>query len=190
MSNEGPTASDGPSRPPYAVRRLEAAEKFEVVDRIERLHSINLSLTAWSEIARFTERGEEVEGGTAGRNDHEGIHNALHYYLALQIARPLLMISDDEGENLEVPSEVILRDRNGKNIALMHLTEKFRIDAGSLKPIAARHHELVPLITEYLLHDCGLAIAGDIEIVNVEKTKTPFPPVQKESERADERSAD
>lgn len=188
MTDKGPATSVGSLRPAFTARCLKTAERFGVVDRIESLPSINLSLTVWSEIARLTARGEEADRGFAGRNDYEEILDVLRSGNAFPMARPLLMISDDDGENLEAPCEVILRDRDGKNIALMHLTEKFKIDIESLKLFSALNEELAALIREYILFGCDLAIAGDIEVVNVEKATLSSPPVARESGQAGKRS--
>ena len=188
MINNEPTVSAGSLRSAYTVRCLEKVERYGVVDRIERLPSIDLSPTAWSEIARLTARREEVDRGFAARKDYEETVNALRSGNVFTVAPPLILISEDEGENLKVPCEVILRDRNGKNIALMHVTEKFSIDIGSLELITARNEELVSLIREYLLFGYDLAIAGDIEVVNVERAALSSPPVAGESEQAGKRS--
>ena len=87
-----------------------------------------------------------------------------------------------------MPCEVILRDRNGKNIALMHVTEKFSIDIGSLELITARNEELAPLIREYLLYGNDLAIAGEIEVVSVESAALSSLPVAREFEQVGKRS--
>ncbi len=188
MINMRPATSLSPLRSAYTVRRLEAAQKFGVVDRIERLPSINLSLTVWSEISKLMLAGEDAIHGFSGGEDYEDALNVLLSGNPVQMIRPLLMISDDEGEDLNVRTEVILRDLDGKNIALMHLTEKFRIDIEPLKLIAPRDEELVPLIREYLLYGYDLAIAGDIDVVTVEKDALSALPVAGESEQAAKRS--
>ena len=164
MINNEPTVSAGSLRSAYTVRCLEKVERYGVVDRIERLPSIDLSPTAWSEIARLTARREEVDRGFAARKDYEETVNALRSGNVFTVAPQLILISEDEGENLKVPCEVILRDRNGKNIALMHVTEKFSIDIGSLELITARNEELVSLIREYLLFGYDLAIAAILRL--------------------------
>jgi ATP sulfurylase len=148
---------------------MEREERFSIIDRIDKMPSVNLSPSLWFEISTLASGNGDVARAFAGRKEYEHVFAALRAGKILLRLQPLLIVDEDEEAALDVPGEVILRDLNGKNIALMHLSEKFRIDADYLKLIVEKNEDSDTLIHEYLRCGYGLAIAGDIELVSTEK---------------------
>ena len=69
---------------------------------------------------------------------------------------PLLLVDEEEASELKIPDDIILRDLNGKNIALMHIEEKFKTDV------------VAPAKLFGNADDRNIVVAGPIEIVRVE----------------------
>lgn len=125
MEPEGQLVNRDGSRGPYTVRNMPDEERENLIDRLEQFPSVTLAASTWSEIATL------ARGNSSVGKECSGSH-------------PVVTINREDAEELGITSEMIIRDLNGKRLALVHVRETRSTDSGDV------------------------VVAGDIEIVRIE----------------------
>ena len=130
----------------YYTRFMHENERNTIIDRIEKFPSVTISSRAWSDIERLAAGAYLPFEGFAGEFDYR--NSPADFKLSGSVssrALPLLAVEWEDADGADIPGDdLILRDNDGKNIALLHLREQFRLDGDDV------------------------AIAGDIDIIRIE----------------------
>ncbi len=93
--------------------------RSEIIDRIDKFPSVTLDEEPWGQIA-----------AQARAQTHDA---------------PVLIVEPDDAERLTRGAQVLLRDRDGKRLAILHLAEIVEINAyesaliGEIEPITFGH---------------------------------------------------
>lgn len=161
----GPSEETGPVK--YQTRRMAEAERNAVVDGLEGFRSVTISSGGWLDIMRLTRGDYAPFGGFAGEVDYRSVVGTgrLDEGAAPGIS-PLLTLDEEDASDVEIADKIILRDVDGKNIALIHLSEKFRIDRKLLEDLFKRAGEPGRALTGALADGGDIAVAGDIYIIS------------------------
>ena len=129
----------------YRTRFMRESDRNAIIDRIEEFPSLTISSRGWSDIERLAAGACLPFEGFAGEFDYRDfLAESLFSGSVSSRALPLLAVEWEDADEVDIPDDVILRDTDGRNIALLHLREKFRIDGD------------------------GVAVAGDIDIIRIE----------------------
>ncbi len=150
-------------------RFVSDVERHRIVDRIERYPSITLTARQWSDVRLIAQGAYSPLKGFVRENEYRSIlrHGRLPEGLAWTIPI-LLLVDEEEAERLSVGNDVVLRDRDGKNLALLHLDEVFRVEKAELAQqvfgTLDRKHPGV----KNLYEEGTYALGGDIEVVHLE----------------------
>ena len=150
-------------------RFLPEAERNEIIDRIEKYPSITLNARQWSDIELIAHGAYSPLTGFIGEEDYESIitNGRLSSGVAWTIPI-LLLVEDDEAERLKIRDDVILRDNDGKNIALLHLGEIFKIDREELAQRVWQTTDMKHPGVKNLFDEGDTALAGTIDVVRLE----------------------
>lgn len=129
---------------PYPVTFLSESERNELIDRIEQFASLTLSSHSWEVIAAHASKNSGLSAKAVRQESPGEDPDSTGEFL------PAFPVEEEELEEVAIPGDAILRDVDGKNIALIHIRRKVELET----PVPA---------SEGLI-----AVAGAIEIVRLE----------------------
>ncbi len=150
-------------------RFLPEEERKKVIDRIEKYPSLPLSSRQWSDIEMIANGAYSPLVGFVGERNYKSIitDGRLSNGLAWTIPR-LLLVEEEQAEQLKNHDEVVLRDRDGKNLALLHLEEIFRIDKNKLAQQVWRTTDRDHPGVKNLFEEGDVALSGAIDVVSLQ----------------------
>ncbi|MGO9482513.1 MAG: sulfate adenylyltransferase [Candidatus Kryptoniota bacterium] len=148
---------------------LPEEKRNEIVDRIEQYPSLTVGARQWSDVELIANGAYSPLAGFVGERDYRSIveNGRLSNGLAWTIPI-LLLVDDDDAERLKVDNDVILRDNDGKNIAVLHLEEIFKIDKEELARRVWRTTDVKHPGVKNLYDEGDTALAGSIDVVRLE----------------------
>lgn len=150
-------------------RFLPEEERKKVIDRIEKYPSLTLSSRQWSDIEMIANGAYSPLVGFVGERNYKSIitdgrlSNGLAWTIPL-----LLLVEEEQAEQLKNHDEVVLRDRDGKNLALLHLEEIFRIDKNKLAQQVWRTTDRDHPGVKNLFEEGDVALSGAIDVVSLQ----------------------
>ncbi|MCL4511143.1 MAG: sulfate adenylyltransferase [Bacteroidetes bacterium] len=168
-ADEGEHCTIAPHGGILVNRFLPDVERDKIIDRIEKSPSLTLSSRQWSDIELIANGAYSPLVGFVGEHDYKSIimNGRLSNGLAWTIPI-LLLVEDEQAEQLKINDDIVLRDRDGKNLALLNLDEIFRIDKDELAQrvwkTTDRNHPGV----KNLFDEGDVALAGVIDVVRLE----------------------
>jgi sulfate adenylyltransferase/3'-phosphoadenosine 5'-phosphosulfate synthase len=114
-------------------RFLPEAERQRVLDQLEQFPSLTIGQREWSDIELIATGGYSPLTGFVDHRAYRSIitHGRLSSGLAWTIPI-LLLVHDDERDAVRGGDEILLRDTNGKNLALLHVEDLFTVDKEEL----------------------------------------------------------
>ncbi|MBI3111803.1 MAG: sulfate adenylyltransferase [Ignavibacteriales bacterium] len=150
-------------------RFLPEGYRNEIIDRIEKYPTLTLNRRQWSDIKLISNGGYSPLTGFLTEKEYTSIIHTGRLTNGLAWTIPILLLTDrEEAEHLTVGQEVLLRDRDGKNLALLHLEEIFQPDKQDLARRVWRTTDLKHPGVKNLFDEGGVALAGSIDIVRLE----------------------
>lgn len=150
-------------------RFLPEEERKKVIDRIEKYPSLTLSSRQWSDIEMIANGAYSPLVGFVSERNYKSIitdgrlSNGLAWTIPL-----LLLVEEEQAEQLKNHDEVVLRDRDGKNLALLHLEEIFRIDKNKLAQQVWRTTDRDHPGVKNLFEEGDVALSGAIDVVSLQ----------------------
>ncbi len=173
-SRDSKPAADLTPVPPHGGvlvnKFLAESGQNAVLDRIESFKSLTLSEREWSDIELIATGAYSPLTGFVGELDYRSIieNGRLSNGLAWTIPI-LLLVEGEEAKSLAASNELILRDNDGKKLALLHLTGIYKVDKEELTErvwqTTDRNHPGV----KDLFDEGNFALAGDIDVVRLGK---------------------
>jgi sulfate adenylyltransferase/3'-phosphoadenosine 5'-phosphosulfate synthase len=154
-------------------RLLQEKERNERLDRLEKYPSLALSRRQWSDIALLTTGAYSPLIGFLGEKEVQSVINFGRLSSGLAWTIPiLLLVHPEQAEELQLGREVLLRDRDGKNLAILYLEEIFRVNKEALALKVWRTTEQSHPGVKALYEQGSLALAGPIEVITLQE-ETP-----------------
>ncbi len=160
--------------PPHGgvlVNRYVAEEARESkAVRSERLHSLTLPERLWSDIELIATGAYSPLTGFVGEKDYRSIvsHGRLVNGLAWTIPI-LLLVDEEEARKLKKSDEVALRGLNHDNLAIIRLSDIFRIDREELAKKVWQTTETSHPGVRNLFDQGDFALAGEIDVVRLDR---------------------
>ncbi|MBI3766850.1 MAG: sulfate adenylyltransferase [Ignavibacteriales bacterium] len=153
-------------------RFLSDTKRDEIIDRIEKYPSVVLTPRQWSDVELLAIGAYSPLVGFVGEKEYKSIITQGRLTNGLAWTIPiLLLVENDQEEQLRVTDDVIMRDRDGKNLALLHLDEIFRVDKEELAQrvwqTTGRNHPGV----KNLFEEGNVALAGTIDVIRIEQSR-------------------
>lgn len=150
-------------------RFLADKEKNEIVDQIEKYPSLTLNARQWSDIELIANGAYSPLTGFVGEQDYRSIitNGRLGNGLAWTIPI-LLLVEKEEVESLKISDSIILRDNDGKNIAVLHLDEIYEIDKEELAQKVWQTTDTKHPGVKILFDEGEIALAGQVDVVRLE----------------------
>jgi sulfate adenylyltransferase len=169
MDNENfPTVSIVPPEGKSVNLFLTAEKRNEILDRLEEYSSLTITARQWSDVAKIASGAYSPLRGFVGESEYQSIMHWGRLCNGMVWSIPiLLLVHADQVEDLEVGQDVVLRDRDGKNLALLHLEEVFHINRGALAERLWRTTDQKHPEVKNLYEDGSLALAGPIEVIRL-----------------------
>ncbi|HUI30526.1 MAG TPA: sulfate adenylyltransferase [Candidatus Acidoferrales bacterium] len=150
-------------------RFLPENKRNEVIDRIEKYPSVTLSARQWSDIELIASGAYSPLTGFIGEGNYRNIieNGRLTNGLAWTIPI-LLLVEDEEADRLKVSDQVVLRDNDGKNIAILQLSEIFKVNKEELARMVWQTTDTKHPGVKNLFDEGDTALAGSIDVVRLE----------------------
>lgn len=169
MNVTGPDPAESQRMSVYSNRFMHESEWISFIDRIESFPSITISSRGWSDIALLAQGAYAPLRGFVGETDYRSIVATGHLSNGVPFEIPLILpVDEEDADEVEIHHDVVLRDRDGRNIALMHLSEKFRIDTEELSDRIVKSGGPGSARMESLTDEGDFALAGSIDILRIE----------------------
>lgn len=150
-------------------RFLPEDRRNEIIDRIEKYPSITLSSRQWSDIEMIANGAYSPLTGFVGEQDYKSIITNGRLSSGLAWTIPIfLLVEDNEVERLRISNDVILRDNDGKNISVLHLSEIFKIDKVELASRVWQTTDINHPGVRNVFDEGDIALAGSIDVVRLE----------------------
>ncbi len=150
-------------------RFIGEKERNDIVDQIEKYPSLTLNARQWSDIELIANGAYSPLTGFVGEKDYRSIINNGRLVSGLAWAIPiLLLIEKEDADCLKISDEVILRDDDGKNIAVLHLDEIYRIDKEEMAQKIWQTTDMKHPGVKMLFDEGGVALAGQVDVVRLE----------------------
>jgi ATP sulfurylase/adenylyl-sulfate kinase len=154
-------------------RLLSPDKRDEIIDEIEKYPSLILNARQWSDIELISNGAYSPLTGFVGERDYRSIVNDGRLSNGLAWTIPILLLVEEiEIERISVGDDVILRDNDGKNIALLHLNEVFRIDKEELALKVWKTKDMAHPGVKTLLDEGNVALAGEVDVLRLEPQHT------------------
>jgi ATP sulfurylase len=145
---------------------IDAARRNEIIDRIEKYPSITLTPQQWADIATIVGADYPLDRFIGAAEFFSIIEHGRLLDGSI-LTRPMLLLVDEENaEKLDIDLEILLRDRNGKNLAILHLKEKFAIDKDDEK--IKKFLTSTPA-HQQILDEGDIALSGRIEVITLQR---------------------
>ncbi len=152
MNSGEPGGNAGSRYKSYPVTSFPESERNALIDRIEQFPSITLSSESWRLIVSLASGRSGLRASLPGEDAFDSKTATLQSGgMDNSDLSPAILADEEELEDLALQTDAILRDIDGKNLALIHLTEKFKL-------------ETINLPAEQGM----LAIAGAIQIIRAD----------------------
>lgn len=150
-------------------RFLPEGHRNEIIDRIEKYPTLILNRRQWSDIELIANGGYSPLTGFLTEKEYTSIIHTGRLTNGLAWTIPiLLLVHQEEAERLKSRQDVLLRDRDGTNLALLHLEEIFQPDKQELARRVWRTTDLKHPGVKNLFDEGDVAFAGSIDIVRLE----------------------
>ncbi len=147
-------------------RFLPEAERRRALDRLEQFPSLTIGRREWSDIELIATGGYSPLTGFVDHREYRSIitHGRLSSGFAWTIPI-LLLVNDDERDAIRGRDEVLLRDINGKNLALLHVEGLFTVDKEELANAVWRTTDSVHPGVSALFEAGSHALAGAVDLI-------------------------
>ncbi|MGH7492406.1 MAG: sulfate adenylyltransferase [bacterium] len=150
-------------------RFLQEEKRNELLDRLEKYPSLTLSRRQWSDIALLATGAYSPLIGFLGARDFQSVIHSGRLTSGLAWTIPiLLLIHPEQAEDLHLDREVVLRDRDGKNLAILYLEEIYRVDKEQLALKVWRTADQSHPGVKVLYEEGALALGGPIEVIRLQ----------------------
>lgn len=150
-------------------RALPENRRDEIIDRIEQFPTLSLNQRQWSDIELIANGGYSPLTGFLTEKEYASIIHTGRLTNGLAWTIPILLLTDrEEAERLTIGQEVLLRDRDGKNLALLQLEEIFRVNKEELARSVWRTTDPKHPGVKNLYDEGDVALAGSIDVVQLE----------------------
>lgn len=150
-------------------RILPAEAQGKLIDNLERFPSLTLTQRQWSDVVLIAHGGYSPLSGFIGERNYRAVVREGRLSNGLAWTIPiLLLVHEDEKDRFKIGNDVILRDRDGKNLAVLHLSEIYRVDKDELARSVWQTTDTQHPGIRQLFDEGTIALAGEIDIVRLE----------------------
>ncbi len=147
-------------------RLLSGPELAENLGCIQSCPSLFISPKQWSDIELIATGAYSPVTGFVGERDYRSIilngrlGNGLAWTVPIQ-----LLVSQDEAERLKGSERIALRDKEGLKLAILNLSETYRVDKKELAQAVWQTTDTSHPGVKNLFYEGNVALAGDIDVL-------------------------
>jgi len=157
------------------TRVLGGRERDSAIDDLERYPSLEISPRQWADLELIATGAYSPLRGFMNEREYRSVITDGRLANGLAWTIPILLLVDgDAAAEAKQSERVVLRDRDGRNLAFLHVEDMYRIDrevlAQKVWGTTDANHPGVALLQE----EGTIALAGPIEAIRLE-TSSLFP---------------
>lgn len=151
-------------------RFLSGPELEEAFGSVDTFPSLVLSPKQWSDIELIATGAYSPLTGFVGECDYNSIITEGRLDSGLAWTIPIqLLVNKEEVERLKGSERVALRDGDGSKLAVLKLTEIYRVDKKKLAEAVWRTSDLGHPGVKNLFDEGDVALAGEIDVLRLDK---------------------
>ena len=153
-------------------RFLQEDVRWDLIDRIEQFPGVTLSPRQWSDVEMIATGAFSPLQGFVGEREYRSIITTGRLTNGLAWTIPILLLLDrEETERLSPGNDIVLRDRDGKSLALLHLEEKYAVEKQELCLRVWGTDDPAHPGVRNLLEEGTIALGGVIDVIRLEPNR-------------------